>query len=586
MTDGDATSTGNPHADRSSGAGDAPPVGPEAAQEALLAAMVDIADGLELEETLHRIVTTAVELLDARFGALGVIGSATDVARFIHYGTAPGTAERIARLPRGVGILGLLTSDPRPMRMHDLSQHPKAAGFPAGHPKMTSFLGVPIMVRGEIFGNLYLTEKRTGDFSGEDQRLLETLARAAGVAIRNARLFERSERRQSWQQGVSAVDGMVLAEADAADVADEITRRAARLASAAVAVLALPDDHGVLKVTTVVIGGDVALADAKYSVPHSRLTEEQQEAMEALSGLEGSVVPVETVIGRSFATGDLIRSEGPLLESDLVDAFGSSLALPLRARNRTLGVLGLRRLAGDLAFDQEVVELADAFAAQTAMALSYGYERRERDRLAIYEERDWIARDLHDLVIQRLFATGMMLEGAARLADLPPVFADRVSAAVDELDGTIKEIRTTIFGLNEVGDGPTWVGPRARVLAEIERASVEGGPRPSITFAGPVDSVVDAERAGQLVAAVREGLSNAVRHARCKRIEVQVAVSDAVLTLAVLDDGVGVAEASSTRVSGLANLDRRARALGGGCELRARSGGSGGAELRWWVELE
>ena len=212
--------------------------------------------------------------------------------------------------------------------------------------------------------------------------------------------------------------------------------------------------------------------------------------------------------------------------------------------------------------------------------------QRERDRLAIYEERDRIARDLHDLVIQRLFATGMMLEGAARLADLPPVFADRVSAAVDELDGTIKEIRTTIFGLNEVGDGPTWVGPRARVLAEIERASVQGGPRPSVTFAGPVDSVVDVERAGQLVAAVREGLSNAVRHARCKRIEVQVAVTDALLTLAVLDDGVGVPAGEAPRVSGLSNLDRRAQALGGGCELRARGDGRGGAELRWWVELE
>lgn len=563
-----------------------PVVGPEVAQEALLAAMVDIADGLELEETLHRIVTTAVRLLDARFGALGVIGSDTDVARFIHHGTDPGTAERIAHLPRGIGILGLLTTDPRPMRMRDLSQHPKAAGFPAGHPKMTSFLGVPIMVRGEVFGNLYLTEKRSGDFSDEDQRLLVTLARAAGVAIRNARLFERSERRQAWQQGVSAVDGMVLAEAGSADIADEITRRAARLASAAGAVLALPDDSGVLKVTTVVIGGDVAHADLRYSVPHSRLTEEQAEAMEALGGLEGSVVPPASIIGRSFASGELIRSEGALLEDDLGVVFGTSLALPLRARNRTLGVLGLRRLAGDLPFDDEVIELADAFAAQTALALSFGDERRERDRLAIYEERDRIARDLHDLVIQRLFATGMMLEGAARLADLPPVFADRVSAAVDELDGTIKEIRTTIFGLNEVGDGPTWVGARARVLAEIERASVQGGPRPSVTFAGPVDSVVDVDRAGQLVAAVREGLSNAVRHARCKRIEVQVAVTDALLTLAVLDDGVGVPAGEAPRVSGLSNLDRRAQALGGGCELRARGDGRGGAELRWWVELE
>ncbi|MFI0433061.1 MAG: GAF domain-containing protein [Candidatus Nanopelagicales bacterium] len=557
---------------------------PEVAQEALLAAMVDIADGLELEETLHRIVTTASDLLDARFGALGVIGSETDVARFIHYGTEPGTAERIAQLPRGVGILGLLTSDPRPMRMHDLSSHPKSAGFPPGHPKMKSFLGVPITVRGEVFGNLYLTEKRSGDFTDGDQQLLETLARAAGVAIRNARLFERSERRQAWQQGVSAVDGMVLAELDSVEVSDEITRRAARLASAAVALLALPAGNGALKVTTVVIGGDVAHADMSYSVPHSRLTLEQQEAMEALAGLEGSAVPPESVTGRAFATGELIRTEDSLLEGDPSEVFGTSLALPLRARNRTLGVLGLRRLAGDLPFDDEVVQLADAFAAQTALALSYGAERRERDRLAVYEERDRIARDLHDLVIQRLFATGMMLEGAARLADLPPVLASRISAAVDELDGTIKEIRTTIFGLNEVGDGPTWVGPRARVLAEVERAAVGEGPKPSVTFEGPVDSVVDVERAGQLVAAVREGLSNALRHASCRRIEVQVAVTNALLRLAVLDDGIGVPAGEAPRVSGLANLDQRARALGGGCELRARSDAPG-AELRWWVEL-
>lgn len=558
--------------------------GRPSASASLVSAVVAVADGLDLDETLHRIVTTAADLVDARYGALGVLDATGRVSRFVYVGIDEAVAERIGPLPQGRGILGILRRQDAPIRLADLTTHPDSAGFPAGHPPMRSFLGVPIRIRGEVYGNLYLCDKSHGEFTVDDEELVSALAAAAGVAIRNAALFARSRRRQRWQQAVTAVDSMVLAGGDPSDVTAEAARRACGLASAAMAAVALPDEHGDLRwVAVKTADGDPRNGDRRWSVLHSRLPTDASARLDALSRLVGRPVPESHPVVDVYTGGQPLKGLSERLDDEPL--FGPALVLPLRARTEILGVLLLRRFDGDEAFDAEVTELAEAFCAQTAVALSFGAERRERERLAVFEERDRIARDLHDLVIQRLFATGMMLEGAARVDAIPPVLADRIGAAVDELDGTIREIRTTIFDLHDVPEGPSWVGVRARVLAEVDRAAGGGGPKPAVTFAGPVNTLVDTNLASHLIAALREGLSNAVRHSGGTPNAVHVGATDGVLSLLVRDNGRGLPDDRQLQLSGLANLTSRARSLGGDCVVANRST-TRGAELHWWIPLE
>lgn len=536
----------------------------------LLAAVVAVADGLELDETLQRIVDAALALVDARYGALGVFGPDGRLSRFIHVGVSDEAAERIGHLPEGRGVIGLLSNRTTPLRLGDVTAHAAAAGFPSGHPPMKSFLGVPILVRGSVYGHLFLTNKRAGEFTADDEELLVALAAVAGVAIRNAGLFMRIRRRQQWQRAVTSIDTLVLAGAADDAVAGEVAAAAVELGSAAVARVALPDSDGELRWAGVATG---------------HLSDAHVDLAEPLAHVRGGLVAPESPVAEAYRTGQrsAVGQCAPAA-AGVAGLTGPALVLPLRARAEILGVLELRRCAGEEEFDDELVELAEAFCDQVAVALSFGRERRERERLAVFEERDRIARDLHDLVIQRLFATGMMLEGAARIAAAPPVLAERIGKAVDELDETIKEIRTTIFELHDSTTGPSWVGVRARVLAEVERAASGAAPKAAVTFAGPVDSLVDAELAGHLVAAVREGLSNAVRHSGGQMFAVQVSADASAVRLRVVDDGHGLGGQEPPRLSGLANLRRRAAALGGGAGLADRTDGPG-AELSWWVPI-
>lgn len=550
---------------------------------ALLDAVVSVADGLDLDDTLRRIVVTATELVDARYGALAVLGPDGAVARFVHVGMTEDTVKRIGTLPQGRGVLGLLAIEGRPVRLDDITADPRAAGFPPNHPAMNTFLGVPILVRDQIFGNLYLTEKRHGTFTRADEDLVVALAAGAGVAIGNARLFARSDRRERWQRAVTAVDTLVLSGVGDDVVADEVARAACALASAAVAKLALAGPDGVMRLVSVVTASDLAEEDPRG--PAAALPLDLEHRLAALSGRVGDTIPTGSEVETAHRTG---RAHlGPpirVFDDEADELFGPSLVLPLRARDYRMGALVLRRFAADAPFDAEVAELAAAFATQTAVALSFGVERRERERLAVFEERDRIARDLHDLVIQRLFATGMMLQGAARQPDVPVGLAQRIEKSVDELDGTIKEIRTTIFELHDAGADPSWVPLRARVLAEVDRAARGGRPRPSVTFEGPVDSMVGQEAATQLIAAVREGLSNALRHSDGWFLSVRVSVADGRLCLRLRDDGRGLPPDGPDRFSGLANLAERARALGGDCLLGNREHAAG-AELQWWIPI-
>lgn len=553
-------------------------------ERGLFSAVVAVAAGLELNSTLRRIVQAAVDLVDARYGALGVLGPDGNVSDFVHVGMDHSVVEAIGEPPQGRGMLGLLTRHPVPIRVEHLSQHPASVGFPANHPPMTSFLGVPVRVRGEVFGNLYLTDKR-GDaaFTADDERNVMALAAAAAVAIENARLYERSRQRERWQQAVFDVAQAVLSGTDTEDVLSMITQRARSLTGADVAVLAMPDEQGRLTIELV----DVAPSDQEPegAVPSRFAARRRPERSSSFDGLPvawlGAQVPRTSLVHTAFRYRSMIRQVNVNALSD-GRQFGALVALPMASEGYVLGVLALLWDVDVPVVNRDVAALAESFAAQASLSLVLTRALREQERLAVYEDRDRIARDLHDLVIQRLFATGMHVQGTMRVLDNSELVEERLSKVVDELDETIREIRQTIFALHEPIEGPA-SGPRGRILRETAQAAALLGFEPAVRFVGPVDTMVSNSTADHLIAALREALTNAAKHAQAGRVDVVVEIEDGAVVLHVIDDGVGVSPQAGRR-SGLANLNARASDLGGSSSLE-RVSEAGGTHLRWRVPL-
>ncbi|KUL61399.1 histidine kinase [Streptomyces sp. NRRL S-1521] len=531
----------------------------------LLEAMRSVGTGLELHVTLDRICETAAELADARYAAIGVVAEDGEgLSDFVHHGIGEETADRIGRLPDGHrGLLGALIHQPRTLRLSDLSTDPRSCGFPAHHPPMRTFLGVPIRVQGEIFGNLYLTEKRDGaEFNDDDVHMVRVLAAEAGIAIGNARLYEAAKQRERWIDGSVAVTTALLSGSDAEDALAVVAEQARHLAESAAGIVLVPDDEGGMEV--------VAVSSA-----------------EPLGALGMTVPPESRIVSRLLAGEPVFiddAADDPRVMTELAARYGPVMLLPLQSDGRVLGTLATPRARGARPFTGAERTLAIQFASQAALALMMADAQRDRERLAVYEDRDRIARDLHDLVIQRLFATGMMLESAQRRSVVPEVQVG-VGKAVDELDVTIQEIRTAIFALQQ-GPAEAPSGLRTRVLREINMAAVPLGFQPSHRFVGPVDTVVGELTGKNLIAALREALSNAFRHARAGHIDVVV---DATVTLpdgspgvrlTVADDGVGIAEGG--RRSGLKNLKRRAESLGGDSWYGPGTGEDGGGTTVVW----
>ncbi|MFD8207196.1 GAF domain-containing sensor histidine kinase [Streptomyces sp. NPDC059695] len=535
----------------------------------LLEAMRSVGTGLELHSTLDRICETAAELADARYAAIGVVDDEGEgLSDFVTFGVDEETARRIGRRPDGhAGLLGALIRDPETIHLADLSTDPRAAGFPPGHPPMRTFLGVPIRVQGEIFGNLYLAEKHGGgDFNDYDVHMVRVLATEAGIAIGNARLYEAARQRERWIDGSVAVTTALLSGGDADDALTVVAEQARRLADADAGIVLLPAEEGGLEI--------VAVSSPR---PTKAL---------------GVVIPPESAVVKELLDGDAVfvadASTDPRMVTRLTASYGPSMILPLQSGGRVLGALATPRLRGARQFTEAERTLATQFASQAALALMMADAQRDRERLAVYEDRDRIARDLHDLVIQRLFATGMMLESAQRKSIVPAV-RDGVGKAVDELDVTIQEIRTAIFALQQ-GPAEAPSGLRTRVLREINMAAVPLGFKPAHRFLGAIDSTVGELTGKNLIAALREALSNAFRHAEASRIEVVVDAGvtlpdgSAGVRLSVADDGVGIPPGG--RRSGLRNLARRAESLGGAswCGPGLAEGG-GGTTVVWEAPL-
>ncbi|MEV8436061.1 GAF domain-containing sensor histidine kinase [Actinosynnema sp. NPDC051121] len=522
--------------------------------QGLLDAVLAVGAGLELDSTLQRIVQAAVELVGARYGALGVLGAQENLSEFVYVGIDPETRSHMGHLPQGKGLLGLLIKDPRAIRLHDLAEHPASVGFPPNHPPMHGFLGVPVRVRDEVFGNLYMTEKTDGtDFTVDDEVVLTALAAAAGVAVENARLFERSRMRERWLEATAEINTELLGGALADDALRLVAQRTRELSAASLSLIVLADG----------VDGRLRLAAG---------------AGERVEGLVGGVLA-----GTGTVVGEVLASATPMLVEDLggrlgdasVDA-GPGVAVPLRAGASVTGVLLVAREKGGARFGAEQVPLLASFADQAAVALEFAENQRARRLVDVLEDRDRIARDLHDHVIQRLFATGLSLQGALGAIREPQV-RERVRKAVHQLDETVLEIRTSIFDLQAGDDLP---GLRRRLLDLVSELTEDAAVTPTVRMTGTVDNSVPDDVGEHAEAVVREAVTNVVRHARAKELVVTVEAG-AELTIAVVDDGVGLPPKVAR--SGLRNLEQRAAGLGGTCSVTGEPGG--GTRLTWQVPL-
>jgi signal transduction histidine kinase len=532
----------------------------------LIEAVVAIGSGLDLESTLRRIVQTAVRLVDATYGALGVIGEGKQLAEFIPVGLSEDEIEAIHHWPEGRGLLGLLIDDPRPLRLAAIAAHPASSGFPEGHPPMGGFLGVPVRIREEVFGNLYLTNKRGGgDFTEDDEAVLVALGAAAAVAVENSRLYEAARRQQRWIQASAEVTTRLLSGSEPGEVLADITRQARELSEADLAVLALPDEEG-RRLTITYADGDGADAARGLVLP----------AGESLSGRVLSTA--EPLTAADFAADERASTAARRAMSQI----GPAVVFPLGAPGNVRGVLTVGRRHGALPFPQAQADVVASFAAQAGVALELAASRAEAERLSLYQDRDRIARDLHDLVIQRLYATGMSLEGTMPMITRPEV-ASRITNAVDAMDETIKDIRATIFAL-QAHDATGQPYLRGDIVVLVEEMTPLLGFAPSLRLGAGLGAPVSPEVAGQVLAALREALSNAARHADARQVEVTVDVDpEGMLTILVVDDGAGIP--AGAHRSGLRNLAERAEDLGGTLRLSPAdpTAPTPGTRLEWRV---
>jgi signal transduction histidine kinase len=518
---------------------------------ALLSAVVGVGSDLDLHSTLQRIVVAACRLAGARYGALGVIGPDRRLVEFITDGLTVAEHQRIGDLPTGRGVLGLLIDEPHPVRMPDIAEHPRSFGFPPNHPVMRSFLGVPIRIRDQVFGNLYLTEKRDAkEFSPDDEEMMVALAVAAGVAIDNARLYAAAGRRQRWLEATAEITTVLLGDVQRTAALQLVARRAREVSGADCVFVLLADDDQLT--VEVVDPPRPDLIGVELSIEDSALAEGRPVVVDDLG---------------SAATWPVPLSTGPTLIAPLA-AGGSVLGL-LAAAQPTDATTGFE--------DDGDVSLLSTFAGQAALALERARAQEEREMLAVLEDRDRIARDLHDVVIQRLFATGLQLQSAARLAVRPQV-ADRISGAVDDLDATIRDIRSAIFELRT----PATADLRADIRATVDAAAASLGFRPSLTLDGPVDSAVPGELRQDLVAVLREALSNVVKHAHANRVTVHIGVTGTRLSIRVTDDGPATPAGLDER-SGLRNMRDRAERHGG--TLTITPTGDTGITIDWTIPL-
>jgi signal transduction histidine kinase len=531
--------------------------------EHLLRSTINVGSDLDLDATLHHIVTTAMELTGARYGALAVHGTDGAWTQFVHAGMDPETVQRIGHLPMGKGVFGVPLDQAPALRLDDLTAHPAAVGFPEHHPAMRAFLAVPIMIRGTLVATLYLTDDRPSQtFAESDEAAARTLAVAAGVAIDHAQMFERARVSAEWTAASRKIITALLSGVDPHQrplqlIAEQVQKLTD--AEQAIVLVSTDADLPAGEVDTLVVSAAVGL-----------------HADEVI----GQRVPVE-----DSTTGGVFRSGTPLITEAFrypIQAFTDvgerpAIVMPLRADGTVLGVIAVARNEGQRPFDAGYLELVSDFAGHAAIALTVASAREHVRELAVLADRERIAHDLHDQVIQRLFAIGMDVQGTIARTYSREVI-DRLNHTVDDLQATIEDIRTAIFQLQSPTEHDG--GFRRQIQSVIADLTQNRNIATTLHMSGPM-TAIGAELTQHAEAVVAEAVSNAVRHSGASRLTIEVAVSDE-LGIDIRDNGHGI-PADNQRQSGLANMRRRAEQVGGTCSISSPP--EGGTLVQWTAPL-
>ncbi len=522
-------------------------------RDVLLEAGLALSSELSLPLVLQAIVELGVELTGARYGALGVLGPGDRIIEFVTVGVTPEERRAIGHPPTGRGVLGALIKDVRPFRLASIADDPRSVGFPPNHPPMRTFLGAPVTARGEVFGNIYLTEKQGGSpFTEEDQTSLVILAAQAGIAVANARLYEQSESRGRWLAALGEVTTAILAGGEVKEALGLVVARSRELAGATMAWVVLPDGEQDGSLV-------VAAADGRDT-----------------DGLEGTVVPLEgSISGSVISLGKPIVVENASEDERAYEALieltrmGPTMFIPLIVRNQAFGTLSVANPIGAEPFTEAQVDLVEAFAAQASVAVEFGDAQRQLQRLTLMEDRERIAKELHDGVIQSLFAVGMGLQGTAMLAGDEDI-ARRIEGGVEELDRVIKDLRSYIFGLRpDILAG-------GRLDDALRQLGAEFAERTGVVTVAEVDPRAAAALAGKatdVVQLAREALSNVGRHAGAATVRVSLAMEHDGPVLLVDDDGRGFDVSSPPPAGqGLRNMLQRAEGMGASLDLTSIPG--------------
>jgi signal transduction histidine kinase len=519
----------------------------------LVEAGIVLSSELSLQAVLQRIIELAADITGARYGALGVLGPDDRISDFITHGITQEQREAIGRLPVGKGILGVLITEATPLRLQRISDDPRSVGFPPNHPPMHSFLGAPVKARGKVFGNIYLTkEEGQGEFDWEDERAVVALAAQAGVAIENAHLYEEARHREHRLEAVREIGGAILEGREPGGVLRLVAQRARELVGADVATVAVPESDGQTLV--------VQVADGVHAPE-----------------LEGMAFPREgSVSGHVIATGEpavlenaseSVRAYQPLIQ---IGQIGPMMVVPLSVRGEAFGTLTVGNVIGGRRYGPDDLSLVETFAEQAAVAIEYGRAQHELKRLLVMEDRERIAKELHDGVIQSLFAVGMGLQATATLSRDAEV-GQRLEGAVGEVDRVIRDLRNYIFGLRPGILADRQLDQALRDLAE------DSEEKSGVTIVVDVDPRVASElagRAGDLIQFTREALSNVGRHAGARTCRVTLRRQDGqTAMLEIDDDGKGFDPAATAgKGHGLGNLGERAGSLGGTLEIDSSPG--------------
>ncbi|HEY1420030.1 MAG TPA: GAF domain-containing sensor histidine kinase [Candidatus Dormibacteraeota bacterium] len=520
-------------------------------KDVLLEAGLTLASELSLPIVLQRIVDLAAQVTDARYGALGVIGEGAELTEFITTGISARERQAIGSIPHGRGILGLLIREPRSLRIGRIADHPQSVGFPVKHPPMHSFLGAPVQAMGRIFGNIYLTEKRTGaPFTKADEESLVILATQAGIAIANATLYADTRQRERWLDALREITAEILAGSDEHSVLAGIAEHARDLAGAdAVHLMVASEIPGQLVVAAA--AGVNAAKVLGQSVPAAR-------------SISGEVM----ASGRPLVTANAAthgRAYQPVIR---LGRIGPAIFVPLRGRAGATGTLMVANVSGGRQFDEATVRLVETFADQASVAMEYLRAQATIARAGLMDERERIAKDLHDGVIQSLFAVGMGLQVTA-LAVRSPEHARQIEGAVGQLDGVIRDLRNYIFGLRPGVLADRHLDQALQALGEEVQA------RSTTRITIEVDVALAAilsGRAHEIILLTREALSNVVRHANAKTSSVRLdrAGQNAILT--VEDDGCGFDGREASSGNGLRNMRERAASIGGRLAITSQPG--------------